>query len=108
MGIADALAGQRVYRDTNIFIYAIEGVPPYGDAMRELFAAIDAGRIEAATSELSLAEALVRPLMTGNVELQEAYQEVLREGGPLHVALSARCQGASGWLLPLCSSASST
>ena len=98
MGIAEALAGQRVYLDTNIFIYAIEGVPPYADAMRELFAAIDAGRVEAATSELTLAEVLVKPLITGDAELQEVYQEVLREGGPLHVASVSRAVllGAAG------------
>ena len=78
MGVTDALKGRQVYLDANVFIYAVEGIPPYVGPMRELFGEVDAGSVRAATSELTLAEALVRPMADGNTELQAAYQDVLQ------------------------------
>jgi len=70
MGIIDAIRGERVYLDTNVFIYALEEYPRYVQALTELFDSIDAGRLKAITSELTLAEALVKPMMDGNAALQ--------------------------------------
>jgi predicted nucleic acid-binding protein len=61
MGILDAIQGNRVYLDTNIWIYASEGYPPFIYNLSQLFQSIDQGNLNAVTSELSLAEALVKP-----------------------------------------------
>ncbi len=53
----------RVYLDTNIFIYALEGYPTFRAVLTTLFAALDRGDLVAVTSELTLAEALVKPLL---------------------------------------------
>ncbi len=53
--------GKRVYLDANVFVYAIEGYPQFADGIRELFRKVDQGQVEAITSELTLAEVLVKP-----------------------------------------------
>jgi len=45
------------------------------DELNQLFSQIDAGNLKAFTSELTLAEVLVRPLMDGNLEIQSVYQQ---------------------------------
>ena len=56
MVILNAIRGERVYLDTNIFIYALEGYPDFVDELTELFESLDAGNLSAVTSELTLAE----------------------------------------------------
>lgn len=46
--------------------------------MTSLFAAIDEGKIKAVTSELTLAEVLIKPMMDNNADLQKVYKETLR------------------------------
>lgn len=70
--------GKSIYLDVNIFIYAIEGYPQFESYLFELFEQIDAGRLQAITSELSLAEALVKPAMNGNIELEKIYTEAIQ------------------------------
>jgi predicted nucleic acid-binding protein len=45
----------------------------------DLFAGLDAGRVSAVTSELTLAEVLVRPLRDGNTARQRAYEQALSD-----------------------------
>ena len=78
MGLVTDLAGQSVYLDADIFIYALEGHERFAAVLAELFGAIDRGEIRAVTSELTLAEVLVKPLMDGNTARQTAYQQALR------------------------------
>lgn len=80
MVILDAIQGQgeRVYLDTNVFIYALEGYPDFVDELNELFESFDAGNLSAVTSELTLAEVLVRPSIDRNTERQTAYQQATR------------------------------
>lgn len=78
MGRVSDLAGQQVYLDTNIFIYALEGYSEFAPALAELFGAIDRSEIRAVTSELTLAEALIKPFMDGSIERQLAYQQSLQ------------------------------
>ncbi|MEW5856260.1 MAG: type II toxin-antitoxin system VapC family toxin [Cyanobacteriota bacterium] len=86
----NAIRGRIVYLDTNIFIYALEGYVDFVDDLTELFASIDAGNIRAVTSELTLAEVLVRPLIDGNIERQTAYQQVLQSSEVLEVVPVSR------------------
>lgn len=38
MGIMDAFRGERIYLDTNIFIYALEAYPEYVSTLTSVFA----------------------------------------------------------------------
>ncbi|MBA2485350.1 MAG: hypothetical protein H0V35_04490 [Nitrospira sp.] len=60
MAHLETLTG-RLYLDTNIFVYALEGYPVFRPILTSLFEAIDRGGIQAVTSKLTLAAVLVRP-----------------------------------------------
>lgn len=77
MGILDKLAGRRTYLDVNIFIYALEAHPRYLGVVTEVFQAIDNGQLTAVTSELSLAEALVKPCIDNRDDLQSVYKSTI-------------------------------
>ena len=90
MGILSAIEGDSAYLDTNVFVYALEEHPRYAAALAELFEAVDAGKLQAVTSELSVAEALVKPFMDEDAELQAAYQRAVRPSASLRVAPVSR------------------
>lgn len=90
MVVVNAIRGERVYLDTNIFIYAIEGYPDFIDELNQLFDNIDAGNLRAFTSELTLAEVLVRPFIDGNLEIQSVYQQALQSSEVLEVVAVSR------------------
>lgn len=52
----------RIYLDANIFIYVVEGHPTLRRPLEQLMEGIQTGTIQALTSELTLAEVLVKPL----------------------------------------------
>src|SRR3954470_5012093 len=80
-----AILGRAVYLDTNIFIYTVEGYAPEEAFLRELFAALEDGRFTAITSELSLAEVLVKPFELGHEDVAAAYTELLTASDRLAV-----------------------
>lgn len=84
-----SLAG-RVYLDTNIFIYALEGYPAFRPALTALFESLDQRELTAVTSELTLAEALVKPLIDRHTERQTAYLQLLQSTTSLHVVPVSR------------------
>ena len=98
----------RVYLDTNIFIYTLEGYPTFRAVLTTLFAALDQGGLVAVTSELTLAEALVKPLLDHHAERQAAYFQVLQPSTSLHMApvsrevliAAARLRAETGLKLP--------
>ena len=71
------MLGSRLYLDSNIFMYAIEGHEHYAARLAVLFGQIAAQRIPVTTSELTLAECLVMPYKTGNTALAAIYQQHL-------------------------------
>ncbi len=77
MGILSALVGLRVLLDANILIYALEGFVLFASELQFLFDAIQEGKIHGVTSELSLAEVLVKPILENNYELRVAYERLL-------------------------------
>ncbi|MCL2641088.1 MAG: PIN domain-containing protein [Phycisphaerales bacterium] len=77
MGKLNNLLGQKIYLDTNIFIYALEQHPEYADVVDRLFAHFDAAEAVAFTSELALAECLVKPCADGNGDFQMRYQAAI-------------------------------
>ena len=77
MGFVDQLKGSRVCIDTAPIIYFIEKHKRYLNVVRPVFAEIDAGKIEAITSTITLLEVLVHPFRTNNETLAERYREIL-------------------------------
>jgi len=71
--------GPKVYLDANFFIYTLEAVEPWARAAGEVLKALDRGDLSAVTSELSLAECLVKPLELGRAEIADAYRSFLKD-----------------------------
>lgn len=90
MGRLSALVGERIYLDTNVFVYAVEGHPVFRAALRALFQDAEQGRIRVVTSELTLAEVLVKPMMDENLVRQRAYEQALRPSQDLEVVPVSR------------------
>jgi predicted nucleic acid-binding protein len=90
MGIAGVVKGEKIYIDTNVFIYAMEGYPEFAASLTSLFTAIDEGVVKAVTSELTLAESLVKPLMDDNTVLENLYLEVFQTSMSLSVVPISR------------------
>jgi predicted nucleic acid-binding protein len=67
MEILEEFQGGKVYLDTNVFIYAVEAVAEYRAAVETLFGLIEDSAVSAVTSELTLAEALAKPLEVGPI-----------------------------------------
>ena len=67
----------KVYIDTNVFIAAFETTVPHHDNAWSLFSAIEEGRLIGVTSELTLAELLVKPFEEGAVELAQSNPTML-------------------------------
>ena len=76
MGTSKWRAGDRVYVDTNLFIYAVEQVMPFAPQVKHLLEAADEGPVTLVTSLLTLAETLVMPLRQENVSLIDVYREL--------------------------------
>lgn len=85
MGIAFGLTGRDIYLDTNIFIYAFEAYPQYIKTVKALFNAIDREDYRAFTSELTLAELLVKPLTDNNQGLVDIYLNHLQSSSHLTI-----------------------
>ncbi|MEO0852608.1 MAG: PIN domain-containing protein [Cyanobacteria bacterium J06648_11] len=86
MGLLRLIQGDCVYLDTNIWIYALEDIPKLGQALVPVFNAVDNGTLSAITSELTLAETLVKPLQIGNQAQRDTYTAALTSRGNLQVA----------------------
>lgn len=78
MDVSALGTGSRVYLDANVWIYALEGYEAFAASLAALFARIDAGELVAVTSELTLAEVLVKPIADGNTVIQDRYLEALQ------------------------------
>jgi predicted nucleic acid-binding protein len=77
MEILEDLQGGEVYLDTNVFIYAVEAVTEYRAAVETLFGLIEDRAVSAVTSELTLAEALAKPLEVGRYDIAQVYEAML-------------------------------
>jgi len=77
MGLVDELRGLRICIDTAQFIYFIEKNAKYLGMLRPFFAEINAGKIDALTSTITLLEVLVLPFRTKNESLAEKYRDIL-------------------------------
>ena len=86
MGRLSDLAGQTVYLDANIFIYFVEAYAPTAHIVRPLFQMISSGALTAVTSELTIAEVLVKPLRDRNTLVVDAYRALLSGTNDINLA----------------------
>jgi len=70
----------RVYLDSNVFIAAFEQVGAHSDHAWWILGAIERGEIRGATSEITLAELLVKPVERGATDLASAYDKMIAPG----------------------------
>ncbi|MCX7015211.1 MAG: type II toxin-antitoxin system VapC family toxin [Candidatus Sumerlaeota bacterium] len=85
MGLLNAIVGRRVYLDANIFIYAFEKLPEFQQEVVDLFHSFDRGDLDAVTSELTLAEILVKPFAAQSIEIVSAYEKAINSSRSLEV-----------------------
>ncbi len=86
MGSVTALEGKRVYIDANIVIYGMEGFARYREILSLFFKNISTGSQSALTSELTIAEVLVKPLLDGDQPARQRYERTLVSRGSFTVA----------------------
>jgi predicted nucleic acid-binding protein len=67
----------RVYLDSNVFITAMETPGAQSDHAWWIIDAVDDGKIAAVTSEITIAEVLVKPMQLGDSAFITAYQEMI-------------------------------
>jgi predicted nucleic acid-binding protein len=84
--LLERVAQRRVYLDANVFIYGVEGTPPYFDLVAPVIRAVVEGGQDAVTSEITLAECLVGPFRHRDERTERAFYDVLRPRGGLTVA----------------------
>ena len=77
MGRVRSELGAKVCLDTNIVIYAVEGFATLATQIQALLSAMDDAEISAVTSELTLAEVLIKPLRDQNQAGLDAYRQFL-------------------------------
>lgn len=83
MGIIEHVAGDSVYFDTNIFIYTFEGYSEYVPVLKELFRAVEQKQVAVFTSELTIAEVLVKPYSDNNARLVDLYLDAIQSSSYL-------------------------
>ena len=79
-----------VYFDTNIFIYAIDGHEEYQDLLQNIFEYIAENKMLVVTSELTLAECLVKPMRDKNKEAIAQYTNHIKTSKLLKVKAVSR------------------
>ena len=75
------LADQRVYVDTNAFVYFLERHPEFYERVLPLFEAAARGSLQLVTSELTVAELLVQPYKMGRADIAATYRRFLKDEG---------------------------
>lgn len=79
------MAKQRVYLDSNIFIYFLDRNPLYFPLVAPLLEAIDGGRIIGITGDAAVAEVMVRPYQTNDPALIAGIKSFFGSAGFLSV-----------------------
>ncbi|OJF93625.1 type II toxin-antitoxin system VapC family toxin [Pararhizobium antarcticum] len=81
----------RIYLDTNAFIFAVEEQSERSDLLTRLFSVSEeTDRVIFVTSELTLAEALVKPYRNLDDDLITRYDNMIRDSAWLDVQVVAR------------------
>jgi predicted nucleic acid-binding protein len=69
-----------IFLDTAPIIYFIEAHHEFGPLVKQVVELMNASRIQAFTSVLTLSEVLPKPVETGNAELAEKFKTYLKNG----------------------------
>ncbi len=78
---AERIAGiTRLFVDTATVIYFVEKNPSYYPRVLPIFQAIDAGRLTAVTSVVTLSECLVHPYRLSLAPVAEAFTQLITAG----------------------------
>jgi predicted nucleic acid-binding protein len=85
VGLIREIGDGPIALDTVVFIYFIEEHLLFLPMLDPVFAAIDARRLPAVASSLTLLDVLVVPYRTGNIPLAERYEQVLTRSRGLRV-----------------------
>jgi predicted nucleic acid-binding protein len=78
-------AGDRVYVDSNVWIYLVEGNATYVDAARSMIHLLEAADAQPVTSELTFAECIWKPSKNDDNTLLKVYSELFG-GGEVELA----------------------
>ena len=79
------MASQRVYLDSNVFIYFLDRNPVYFPLVAPLLEAIDSGDMIGITGDAAVAEVMVRPYQTGDPTLIAGIKSFFGTAGFLSV-----------------------
>ncbi len=90
MGLIEILSGRTTCLDANVFIYAIEGHDRFAEPLGRLFDGVARRSLRAVTSEITLAETLVRPFREERMDLVKRYRSVVQTRAGLTVAPVSR------------------
>ena len=71
----------RIYVDTQIIVYTVEAHPTFAPALRPLWQAVNDGRLEVTTSELTVLEMLVVPLRKQDQPTVAAFEAFVTQPG---------------------------
>lgn len=99
-----AYFGRRVYLDANAVIYAFEQGYRWRNAVAAFLEALDQRMLAAVTSEITIAEVMVKPLQTSNAKALQTYDRFFSTYGGVEVVpinrhlilASARISASSG------------
>jgi predicted nucleic acid-binding protein len=80
MGLMREIGAGPVALDTSVFIYYMEEDSRFLHLVEPVFRSIDAGRLSAVASSLTLLEVLVVPFRAGDVALASRYESLLVRG----------------------------
>jgi predicted nucleic acid-binding protein len=90
MGIRQAIKGKRVYFDTNVFIYLVEGYVDFETSLNEIRESTLHQEAEIFTSELTLSEVLVLPFRSNNTEFVNIYRQFIEDSGAFNLIPTTR------------------
>jgi predicted nucleic acid-binding protein len=80
VGSTVTAAAPLVYLDSNVFVAAFEHEGAHSDHAWWILDAIEGGEIRGGTSEITLAELLVKPIERGATDLASAYDTMIVSG----------------------------
>jgi predicted nucleic acid-binding protein len=84
--LRQALQGQKIYLDTNIFIYSVEMIAPWANELNDIFVGLKSSEFSAVTSNLSLSECLVIPFKQNRQDLVQVYRKTFLSRSYLNVS----------------------
>lgn len=74
--MSQPLLGSRLYLDANVYIYALEDHPQFGEAARLVMETVDRDHITVVAQRLILAELLPHPIKHGAADLVQLYEDL--------------------------------